>query len=130
MNYNFFFLRNVYSLKSSRCINMCELDFDAILFHIRQPDIQTGKLVLPVFNRKPSQNYIMFINESPIHDQFHYEKFINYFNWTMTYRKDSDFYQPYGWVAPKNWTWHYPSDTAKENWSQYFISPALGFYIY
>ena len=71
----------------------------------------------------------MFINESPINDKFHYEKFKNYFNWTMTYRKDSDFYQPYGWVAPKNWTWHYVCNSVSDTYEgismkfKFFIIP-------
>ncbi len=42
------------------------------------------------------QRYVMFLLESPItvgakgHD-----KFDNFFNWTMTYRRDSDFCRPY-----------------------------------
>lgn len=64
----------------------------------------------------------MFLMESPLNDNFPYERFQNYFNWTMTYRRDSDFYRPYGWVAPKNWTWHYPKDSAEQNWSQYFTN--------
>ena len=64
----------------------------------------------------------MFLMESPLNDHFPYENFENFFNWTMTYRKNSDFHRPYGWIAPRNWTWHYPSSSAQENWSQYHIS--------
>ena len=91
-------------------------DFDAIFFHIR--NMEDGGISLPE-DRKNNQFYLMFLMESPLNDNFPYERFQNYFNWTMTYRKDSDFYRPYGWVSPKNWTWHYPKDSAKQNWSQY-----------
>ncbi len=98
---------------------------------MRQPGIETKKITLPnEKERESSQNYIMFINESPLNDKFDYEKVKSYFNWTMTYRKDSDFYQPYGWVAPKNWTWHYPDDSAKQDWSRYPISTTTSCYIY
>ena len=78
-----------------------------------------------VKKRNPNQFYTMFLMESPLNDNFLYEKFQNYFNWTMTYRKNSDFHQPYGWIAPQNWTWHYPNRSAQENWSQYPISSSL-----
>ena len=91
-------------------------DFDAIFFHIR--NMEDGAISLPE-DRKNKQLYLMFLMESPLNDNFPYERFQNYFNWTMTYRRDSDFYRPYGWVAPKNWTWHYPKDSAEQNWSQY-----------
>ena len=74
----------------------------------------------------------MFINESPNNDHFgnwpakSHEIFKDYFNWTMTYRRDSDFYQPYGWITPKHWTWHYPYESAKENWSQFSMTSTLG----
>ena len=93
-----------------------------------------GKIHLPdQKERKSSQNYLMFLNESPMFSFLNsksFQKFKHYFNWTMTYRKDSDFYQPYGWIAPKNWTWHYPIDSVQEDWSQYPISETLGCSIY
>ena len=42
----------------------------------------------------------MFLMESPKNDGFKYEKFKNFFNWTMTFRLDSDFPNPYGWIEP------------------------------
>ena len=39
----------------------------------------------------------------------------------MTYRRDSDIYRPYGWIAPKNWKWHYPP-VESVNWDQYMAS--------
>ena len=36
----------------------------------------------------------------------------------MTYRRDSDFYTPYGWIAPKDWEWHYPP-VEPINWKEY-----------
>ena len=62
-----------------------------------------GHTALP--NRKkrlPHQKYVMFLMESPKNDGFPYEKFDNFFNWTMTFRLDSDFPNPYGWVEPIN----------------------------
>ena len=73
-------------------------------------------------HRKSNQHYVMFLMESPLNSGFnHYEKFKNFFNWTMTYRRDSDIYRPYGWIAPKNWKWHYPP-VESVNWDQYMAS--------
>ena len=67
-------------------------EFDAILFHIR--DMRDGRIPLPnQHRRKSNQHYVMFLMESPLNDGFHYEKFKNFFNWTMTFRRDSDFYR-------------------------------------
>lgn len=92
-------------------------DFDAILFHIR--DMNKGHLALPhPKKRKASQRYVMFLMESPMNDDFPYDKFSSYFNWTMTYRRDSDFPRPYGWIAKKGHPWHYPpSCRSPQDWT-------------
>ena len=47
------------------------------------------------------QVYVMFLMESPLNSpNFPYKKFGGVFNRTMTYRRDSDFESPYGWVRP------------------------------
>jgi hypothetical protein len=55
--------------------------------------------------RLPNQRYVMFEMESPQNDGLGsrskiWEKFNNFFNWTMTFRLDSDFPNPYGWIEP------------------------------
>ncbi len=48
--------------------------------------------------------YIMFTLETPLkmrHD-VDYDILNGFFNWTMTYRMDSDVYAPYGQIVPKN----------------------------
>ena len=73
--------------------------------------------------RSPHQHYVMFLMESPSYDLFPYEEFESYFNWTMTYKRNSDFFRPYGWVAPKDWKWHYPSSTLPNlDWSKNYNS--------
>ena len=94
--------------------------FDAILFFIGHWTV--GHISLPnQYNRKSSQYYVMFLMEGPLNERFPYEKYKNFFNWTMTYRRDSDFYTPYGWIAPKYWEWHYPP-VEPVNWKQYMNS--------
>ena len=54
----------------------------------------------------------MFLLESPLSSaNFPYKKFGGVFNWTMTYRRDSDVESPYGWVKPigvPNWSPYLP----------------------
>ena len=83
-------------------------EFDAILFHTRNMDY--GRIPLPK-ERKSHQRYVMFLMESPVHStDFPFSKFSGYFNWTMTFRRDSDFTRPYGWIVPNSYGWHYPPD--------------------
>ena len=66
-------------------------DFDAILFHQRSFDFED----LPE-TRKQHQRYIHWIVESAQYLYMDISKLNGIFNWTMTYRRDSDFYLPYG----------------------------------
>ena len=108
------------------------MDFDAIIFHARDLDLQD----LPK-SRNPRQNYIMFIEESPVMDSYPamevlgfesppYKKLANFFNWTMSYRRDSDFVIPYGWIAPKNWSSEKHVPIQKLSWSIYYNDITLG----
>ena len=96
-------------------------EFDAIMFHI--PDMKEDNkpmIELPKI-RKPHQHYVMFYMESPSHNSFPFNEFNNFFNWTMTYKRTSDFFRPYGWVAPKDWKWHYPASTLPNlDWYQQY----------
>ena len=49
--------------------------------------------------RRPKQYYIMWAYESPSYPGMNIHQLDNYFNWTMTYRRDSDFPFPYGRVV-------------------------------
>ena len=46
--------------------------------------------------RSLGQRYIYFLLESPVNDYLDYSRFSDFFNWTMTYRRDSDVFAPYG----------------------------------
>ncbi|XP_059087672.1 alpha-(1,3)-fucosyltransferase C-like [Tigriopus californicus] len=66
--------------------------FDAIIIHIRglPNDIPA--------QRSPQQRYVMLSIEAPIY-LFEYRDLNRlHFNWTMTYRIDSDFPIPYAWI--------------------------------
>ena len=42
----------------------------------------------------------MFLVESPLNDLMEHKDFNNFFNWTVTYRWDSDFPLPYARIYP------------------------------
>ena len=67
-------------------------EFDAIIIHIRGLPNDWPKV------RSAKQRYIMLSIEAPIHlaEYRHLDQLM--FNWTMTYRLDSDFPIPYAWI--------------------------------
>ena len=90
-------------------------DFDAVLFHMR--DLGANPLRVPnQKKRRPHQRYVMFLMESPVNDQFPYDKVKSFFNWTMTYRPDSDVPRPYGYVEPIEAPFEYPPRTSPSEW--------------
>lgn len=67
--------------------------FDALVFHPRANSFSidnTPKI------RSPHQRYVMWIIESGCYPSRHLPSFDNFFNWTMSYRLDSDILRPYG----------------------------------
>lgn len=70
-------------------------EFDAIVFHLRTFNIED----LPP-NRGHNQRWIFWSLESPQYNMQDIYPLDNLFNWTMTYRRDSDVVQPYGWIQP------------------------------
>ena len=83
---------SMFRLKAARCLMLAyKRSTDAILFHQRSFDFND----LPK-KRKPNQRYIHWIIESAQYLYMDIHKLNGIFNWTMTYRQDSDFYLPYG----------------------------------
>jgi hypothetical protein len=70
-------------------------NFDAILIH--PPTEETPK---EFKNRRLDQIFVMFSNEPFDHMPADIKQFDGYFNWTMTYRKGSDFHLKYGEIVP------------------------------
>ncbi|CAD6222517.1 GSCOCG00001004001-RA-CDS [Cotesia congregata] len=71
-------------------------DYDAILFH----GIEMQLNDLPIY-RSTHQRYIYFSWESPVSRPLNDFQFVfnpNFYNWTMSYRLDSDIRRPYGQV--------------------------------
>ena len=50
-----------------------------------------------------------------IFHRYDYDRFSNFFNWTMTYRADSDIPTPYGRVVPKASGFSYVPDSEWEH---------------
>jgi len=100
------FLTDNKTLLGPRSLNQ----FDALIFHPRDMEPEkNGYFQIPNQKKRLAhQRYVMFMVESSTHDHLEYHKFPHFFNWTMTFRRDSDFYRPYGWIAPLSWHWHYP----------------------
>ena len=69
-------------------------EFDAVLFHLKD-------IVDFPAERSPEQRYVVFTKESPDNHVGSLEGFRAVFNWTMTYRRDSDIWTPYGRVVPR-----------------------------
>lgn len=75
-------------------VNSCELttslkdaeQADALFFKDR--------FLWPFYKRKPHQVWILFLLECPLHTQA-FKNLKNVFNWTATYRHDSDLVAPY-----------------------------------
>ena len=76
---------------------------DAILFHVR--DLSPNDLPPPEW-RKPQQHFVFVLYESPVNTDLGMlrQHFKNYFNRTMTYRRDSDIVSlhTYGRIKCKN----------------------------
>ncbi|CAL8136832.1 unnamed protein product [Orchesella dallaii] len=85
------------------CFRNCEFTFNrsriteahVIVFHSRD----LNKLDMPKF-RSVTQIWVWMEQESPIQAPKDLELFSGVFNWTMTYRNDSDVVHPYGKIVP------------------------------
>ena len=81
-------------------------EFDALVFHTAN-----HKSFIPFSEiRSPHQRFIMFELESPRFWKYDFTLYDFFFNWTMTYRSDSDVPVPYGWVLGDHETY---DDTKK-----------------
>ncbi|XP_004450275.2 3-galactosyl-N-acetylglucosaminide 4-alpha-L-fucosyltransferase FUT3-like [Dasypus novemcinctus] len=71
---------------------------DAVIVH--HHDIRhRPRALLPPAPRPPGQRWLWLSMESPSNCP-HLEALDGYFNLTMTYRRDSDVFTPYGWLEP------------------------------
>nr|XP_026695436.1 alpha-(1,3)-fucosyltransferase 6 [Ciona intestinalis] len=76
---------------------------DAVIVHFTEANPHS----LPsIRRRKKNQMFVFYSTESPYSictmRQLRFPNMRNYFNWTMTYRRDSDIYMPFVELARKN----------------------------
>ena len=75
---------------------------DAVVFNLNNLDLKPSKL--PIRHRPPGQIWVLFSIESPAHDRVEAVNLAalnGLFNWTMTYRLDSDLPMIYGLVLQR-----------------------------
>ncbi len=70
-----------------------------MVFHARAFDLDSCISEAGKTHRLQNQRWILSNEESPVHSP-DYHKFNGIFNWTMTYKHDSDIWYPYGIVKP------------------------------
>ncbi|KZS14698.1 putative Alpha--fucosyltransferase C [Daphnia magna] len=79
--------------------------YDAVIVIFNDEFLSQEDMMMPEFSmgRNPDQRLIFFTQESPPALRSHYNmtSFNNYFNWTMTYMKNSDIPLLYGRIVPK-----------------------------
>ncbi|XP_063003356.1 3-galactosyl-N-acetylglucosaminide 4-alpha-L-fucosyltransferase FUT3-like [Elgaria multicarinata webbii] len=68
---------------------------DVVIIHHR--DVYHSPMLLPKGPRPPSQRWVWLNLESP-YNSYNLHFMDNLFNLTMTYRRDSDIFSPYGWL--------------------------------
>ena len=82
--------------RNSQIPRYSQSEFDAIIFlgqdlsKSKPSDMPDQEL------RRMTQRYIFYQTESPINWKFNYTKLDDLFNWTMSYKLDSDIHIPYG----------------------------------
>lgn len=91
--------------------------YDAVLFHLRS----WTRADLPR-KRSPHQRYIFWSIESAAWRFVDTNKMADFFNWTMTYRWDSDIVTPYGWIEP-NRNGSVPLHPSPEEMQRYLAEP-------
>ncbi|EFA05857.2 alpha-(1,3)-fucosyltransferase C-like [Tribolium castaneum] len=80
--------------------------FHAIMFHAVE---YQEKLFGKPQKRNPNQFYIFSNKESPVNTPSFIKDFNNFYNWTMTYRLDSDILRPYGFLIKKKTDYELPT---------------------
>jgi alpha-1,3-fucosyltransferase len=86
--------------------NQQRATYDAILFHASQLDTSSADQDLLLANiqkwRKPNQRFVYMNMESPLshsNSMGQSARYHHFFNWTMSYRLDSDLPRPYGFFV-------------------------------
>ena len=70
---------------------------DAVIFHGR--DLPEAK-AMPK-QRRAEQRWLFFSHESPFHSKLVTSDYNGIFNWTMTYERRADIFEPYGYYSKR-----------------------------
>lgn len=91
-------------------------DFDAIVFH--SVDFNPTKEELGHIQqwRMPHQRFVFFNMESPQTYPLRQQTPPGFYNWTATYRHDSDIVRPYGWFELRGHPIMYPPPPQTSSW--------------
>ena len=73
---------------------------DAVLFHARDMTSLTELKSLKQLSLNQTQKWVWQVLESPVHVSSNLADYNNLFDWTATYRRDSEVYMPYYLVEP------------------------------
>ncbi|XP_069097552.1 alpha-(1,3)-fucosyltransferase 7 [Pleurodeles waltl] len=88
---------------------------DVVLFHHKE--LVSVGMVLPTEKRPPGQVWVWATLESPSNTRSLHALNGSLFNWTMTYRQDSDIFVPYGWLVPQtSHSFPIPNKTGLVSW--------------
>lgn len=91
--------------------------YDALLFHVPRKANDTPEIVPS--KRNTSQRYVFVNREAPLRFNTNTGnvKFVlgDFYNWTMTYKLDSDVYYPYGKVVARRTKYSMPTEEYLKN---------------
>ena len=97
-----------YNFTSEACpVTNCQITYnkslipsaDVVLFHGRDmPSVKEMKIIS--IRRPVTQRWVYYTHESPLNIFYDPGIYNGFFNWTMTYRRDSDIFLPYRHYAP------------------------------
>ena len=74
---------------------------DAVIFHGQDIDYLDLSKLSKTVKHRAKQRWIFFIHENPMYFTKDFNTLKGVFNWTMTYKLDSDIFVPYAYYFPK-----------------------------
>lgn len=97
-------------------------DFDAVIFYAARWSVwESG---IPE-KRSPKQKYIFFSWESPFNTYYEARSIFNFYNWTLTYRRDSDIHFPYRMFFKNDTKYEIPKGFNKTKTAMWLVSNCM-----
>jgi len=103
---------NCYATDNRQYLNSMG-DFDAVLFHSINFDYDQEVTSIQKW-RTPHQRFVYFNAESP--QTYASPNAPGFYNWTVTYRHESDIVRPYGWFEQRSHFRMYPPPLQTTEW--------------